>query len=164
MINTVKPLTIISGGQTGVDRAALDIAIETGIPHSGWCPQGRLAEDGTISDRYHLQETQDKDYKTRTRLNVQDSDGTLIINRGVLDGGTAITLRFAQDLKKPVLVINLEQQQIPGEISAWLSDQQIKVLNIAGPRESKRPGIYTESKKLLLKLLGQEIPGDVQLK
>ncbi len=140
---------IISGGQTGVDRAALDIAIESGIPHSGWCPHGRLAEDGVIPDRYLLLETEDTDYKTRTRLNVRDSDGTLIFNREPLDGGTAATVRFAIDFDKPYLVIDLDRLPDTKIIFEWLAGNNIQKLNIAGPRESKRPGIYSDAHKLL---------------
>src|SRR5436305_1193025 len=87
-----QPFTIFSGGQTGVDRAALDVALELGIPCSGWCPRGRRAEDGTIPPRYPLQETRSLAYPVRTRWNVRDSDGTLILTRGRPDRGTALTI------------------------------------------------------------------------
>ena len=137
-------MTIITGGQTGVDRAALDFAIEYDIQYSGWCPSGRLAEDGKIHGRYHLQETADTDYLTRTRLNVQGSDGTLILNREILDGGTAATVNFAVGMKKPYLIINLEHPPDTNVIHDWLAVNKIRKLNIAGPRESKCPGIYRQ--------------------
>lgn len=92
---------IVSGGQTGVDRGALDAAIFLGIAHGGWCPQGRLAEDGTIPPRYELTETNSSKYPIRTQQNVIDSDGTLILYAGELQGGTSLTLRFARERNKP---------------------------------------------------------------
>ena len=86
---------IISGGQTGADRAALDFAIDKGIPHGGWVPIGRLAEDGQIPDRYHLSEMNTKSYPKRTEQNVKDSDGTLIISHGLISGGSRYTLDMA---------------------------------------------------------------------
>ncbi|HSR12366.1 MAG TPA: putative molybdenum carrier protein, partial [Thermodesulfobacteriota bacterium] len=94
---------IISGGQTGVDRAALDVALELGIPAGGWCPKGRRAEDGRIPDYYPLQEASSPEYPVRTQLNVEDSDGTLILYRNSPAGGTALTIRLAKRLKKPHL-------------------------------------------------------------
>lgn len=136
---------IVSGGQTGADRAALDWAIARGIPHGGWCPRGRKAEDGAIGTRYALTETAGRDYRQRTRLNVEDSDGTLILNLGELEGGTQETLRFAGRLKKPCHVVQLDGAVPQGLTFAaleWLRAHRIRVLNVAGPRESKRPGMY----------------------
>ena len=99
---------IVSGGQTGADRAALDWAIGHGLPHGGWCPKGRLAEDGTIDGRYALQEARTTDYLDRTRQNVIDSDATLILNLGELNGGSQATQRFVEDLQKPCLVVQLD--------------------------------------------------------
>nr|WP_305800882.1 putative molybdenum carrier protein [Thiolapillus sp.] len=94
-----KPdIRIISGGQTGVDRAALDVALELGLRCGGWCPKGRLALDGPLDERYPLKETESADYSVRTRLNVRDADATLILNCGELSGGTAYTLRVAEEL------------------------------------------------------------------
>jgi hypothetical protein len=99
------PITkIISGGQTGVDRAALDVAIELELPCGGWCPRGRLAEDGTVPDRYPLQETRSAEYAERTERNVIDSDGTLIIATRPLTGGTALTVELAHRRDKPLLL------------------------------------------------------------
>ncbi|MCX8018628.1 MAG: putative molybdenum carrier protein, partial [Rhodocyclaceae bacterium] len=103
----VETARIISGGQTGVDRAALDWAIARGIPHGGWCPKGRLAEDGPIAPRYNLTETESADLGERTWCNVRDSDGTLILNRGDLSGGSLKTLYLAERLGRPCLVVPL---------------------------------------------------------
>src|SRR5262245_54833883 len=91
---------IISGGQSGVDRAALDVALELGIPCGGWCPKGRRAEDGPLPDRYPLDETQTSFYPERTRRNVRDSDGTLILADGAAKGGTALTIELAEQMQK----------------------------------------------------------------
>ena len=133
---------IVSGGQTGADRAGLDAALALGLPIGGWCPQGRRAEDGPIPDRYPLVETPEADYDTRTRRNVEDSDGTLILNLGKLDGGTALTAKLAKQIGKPCLIVALEDGIAPATFRDWLEANQIAVLNIAGPRESKRPGVY----------------------
>lgn len=154
---TGNPAKIISGGQTGADRAALDAAIYMGIPHGGNCPKGRPAEDGVLHERYQLTETESEGYRQRTKRNVLDSDGTLILNLGEFDGGTMSTERFTDKLAKPCLTIQLDS---PGSIEhkvhcirAWIEANQIKTLNVAGPRESKRPGIYQQSYKLLTQLL-----------
>lgn len=144
---------IIAGGQTGVDRAALDFAIETGIPHGGWCPLKRKAEDGVINDQYLLKETRDAGYSGRTRMNVRDSDGTLILNTGKLEGGTALTELFAKELGKPCLVLDLDNLPEKTVIHHWLITYKIRILNIAGPRASKRPGIYDKTRKILSQLL-----------
>ena len=136
---------IVSGGQTGADRAALDWAREHGVPHSGWCPKGRLAADGPLPAHYQLQETESAGYRQRTRLNVRDSDATLILNTGVLDGGTLQTLRFARTLGKPHLVIQLDEltlDEAAKQVRVWLGEGRFSTLNVAGPREEKRTGIY----------------------
>lgn len=144
---------IVSGGQTGVDRAALDAAIELDIPHGGWCPKGRIAEDGTLIAKYLLDETETNDYTIRTKFNVRDSDGTLIILRGVAEGGTAMTIEEALESEKPIFIYNLLENEPIEDIIEWIKSNHIKTLNIAGPRESKQPGIYTAAKKLLLRFL-----------
>ena len=156
------PSTIVSGGQTGVDRAALDIAIELNMPHSGWCPRGKLAEDGVIGEEYQLKETVESDYITRTRLNVRDSDGTLVLNRGALSGGTAATVGFAKQMQKPYLIINLDDPENNLIFHEWLIKNEIRVLNIAGPRESKQPGIYIQAKGVLITLLSDQPAVSVQ--
>lgn len=134
---------IVSGGQTGVDRAALDWAIKYGLPHGGWCPKGRVAEDGALDGRYALQETESDGYRQRTKRNVIDSDGTLILNFGELSDGSLTTLRFAERLGKPCLVVQLESEAAGvWQAAEWLRAHGVGIVNIAGPRESKRPGIY----------------------
>ena len=149
----VTSLRIISGGQTGVDRAALDIAIELGLEHGGWCPQGRRAEDGSIPPRYRLRETAEKDYSIRTRLNAMEADGTLILYRGELEGGSELTVQFAGAMHKPVLIVDLDHPVAAGTVKDWLHRHHIGTLNIAGPRESKHPGIYNQAVDLLRGLL-----------
>jgi hypothetical protein len=133
--------SIISGGQTGVDRAALDVALELGLACGGWCPKGRKAEDGAIDARYPLKETPSEDCAQRTEWNVRDSDGTLILCRGPLIGGTAFTLACATKLRKPSLVVDLDASPDPEEVRFWLIDRKIHTLNVAGPRESISHGI-----------------------
>jgi hypothetical protein len=132
---------MVSGGQTGVDRAALDVAIALGIGHGGWCPQGRRAEDGVVPMRYALRETESRDYAVRTEQNVVDSDATLILCRGPLGGGTALTRELALRHGKPLLVVDLDGPTEPSAVRAWLEAHRIAVLNVAGPRESGCPGI-----------------------
>jgi hypothetical protein len=143
---------IISGGQTGADRGALDFAIKHGYTHGGWAPRGREAEDGRIPLKYQLTELADGGYRQRTRRNVEDSDGTLIVNLGELDGGTLATQDFARQRSKPYLVVQLDARittDVATSVLAWLREHVIKTLNVAGPRESKRPGIYRLTGELL---------------
>ncbi len=154
--------TIISGGQTGADRAALDFAIEHGYLHGGWTPSGRQAEDGRIPLKYQLTELSGSGYRQRTRLNVEDSDATLILNIGELQGGTLATKAFAQKLGKAHLLIQVDGQTPPGAaalLSAWLGQHSIQTLNVAGPRESKRPGVYDLTRQLLTSAHAQFAPG-----
>ena len=143
---------IISGGQTGADRAGLDVGLALNIPVGGWCPQGRRAEDGPIPSRSPLVKTPERNYQTRTRRNVEDSDGTLILNRGQLDGGTALTVKLARQMGKPCLIVALEEGIEQEAFQAWLDANQIAVLNVAGPRESKRPGVYDAACRCLASL------------
>lgn len=150
------PGKIVSGGQTGIDRAALDVAIELGIPHGGWCPRGRLAEDGTISDQYQLTEHRSAQYKARTLQNVLDSDATLILYRGKLSGGTRLTQRYAIEADRALMVIAIDEACRAGAFWDWLDDCQPNTLNIAGPRESNHPGIYKSGSDSLRKLLDRK--------
>jgi hypothetical protein len=136
---------VVSGGQTGVDRAALDVALEAGIPCGGWCPRGRTAEDGRLPSRYPLWETPSDSYAQRTEWNVRDSDGTLILTRGDLEGGTALTEKCAGKLGKSCLIIDLAGAPAPELVLDWLREHRIGVLNVAGPRESGCLGIYREA-------------------
>jgi hypothetical protein len=143
---------IVSGGQTGVDRAALDFAIEHDYTHGGWVPHGRKAEDGVIPLKYQLTELTEGGYRQRTRRNVEDSDGTLVVNLGELNDGTLATQVFAKKMNKPYLVVPLDSgvtMEAVDSIVDWLRQHAIKTLNIAGPRESKRPGIYCLTRELL---------------
>lgn len=144
---------IISGGQTGVDRAALDVARALYIEHGGWCPRGRRAEDGVIPPEYNLEEASSDEYPLRTEWNVRDSDGTLILTRGRPQGGTALTINIARRLGKPRLVIDMEKSPTRAEVRRWVEAEEIRILNVAGPRESGRPGTYQEAKALLRRLL-----------
>ena len=143
---------IVSGGQTGADRAALDWAIRNGVPHGGWCPRGRTAEDGVLPAKYELREAESPDYRWRTRQNVTDSDATLILNIEALDGGTLETAKFAKSFGKPHLILQLDcgvRNEDVQQLLDWLQRESIGTLNIAGPRESKRPGIYALTCELL---------------
>lgn len=144
---------IISGGQTGVDRAALDLALELGLPCGGWCPKGRKAEDGPIAARYPLKETPAEEYVQRTEWNVRDSDGTLVLTRGHPSEGTAFTIEVAMRQGKPCLVLDLTESPNASEVPAWANKHGIRVLNVAGPREKKSPGIYAQARKFLHKVL-----------
>jgi len=144
---------IVSGGQTGVDRAALDTAIALGLEHGGWCPLGRRAEDGAIPDCYQMTETDSVLYAVRTELNIVDSDATLILAAGPLHGGTELTRRFARRYQRPYLVVDLQNDPEPQRVRAWLEQHAIRTLNIAGPRESTAPGITPIVAKFLRELL-----------
>ncbi len=143
------PERIISGGQTGVDRAALDTAIELNIEHGGWCPAGRLSEDGPIPSRYALKETRSHEYPVRTEQNIADSSATLILHEGKLQGGTLLTKRLCHKRGKPYYTVKIGISMIV-TVREWLTIQTPEVLNIAGPRESSSPGIYSRSRKFLL--------------
>ncbi|WP_232008909.1 putative molybdenum carrier protein [Geobacter sulfurreducens] len=138
---------VISGGQTGVDRAGLDAAMRAGIPVGGYCPKGRKSEDGTIPDIYPLEELATTQYYVRTEKNVIVSDGTLIFNKGTLSQGTKLTYDCATKHLKPCLIVQLDAEQMiePSQVIRWIQGQQISILNIAGPKESKCPGIYANS-------------------
>ncbi len=144
-------LVIVSGGQTGVDQAALDAALQTGLPTAGWCPRGRRCETGRISRQYPLQETPAAGYAVRTEWNVRDSDGTLIVVLRHITGGTALTVRLAEQYGRPLHIArllqngeedeNLFQEQIDTVVD-WLKDHKIRVLNVAGPRGSSDARVY----------------------
>jgi len=146
------PKRIVSGGQTGVDRAALDAALEAGLSCGGLAPKGRRAEDGIIPERYPLEECDSADYAVRTELNVVRSDATLILNRGRLSSGTWLTKEYCVRHKKPFIVVQIDQLSTgaaAAEVNRFLAEARPNVLNIAGPRESKSPGIYDLSFEIL---------------
>ena len=138
-------IKIISGGQTGADQAALDFAIENGIPHGGWIPKGRKTEDGILPDKYHLDEMPTASYPKRTEKNILDSDGTLIFSRGKLTGGSALTRKLAKQHDRPWLHVDLDKvvaTEAVQMIAGWVGDNDIQTLNVAGPRASKDPLIH----------------------
>lgn len=149
-------VTIISGAQTGVDRAALDAAIACGLGYGGSIPRGRLAEDGPIDTRYTgLEELDSDDYALRTQRNVRDADATLILYPAELEGGTALTQRIAHRLNRPVLLVDIEKETERSaiiRIRSWIEELEPAVLNIAGPRESRHPGLYDRTRTLLEEL------------
>ncbi len=157
----MQPREIWSGGQTGVDRAGWDAARAVGIPINGWVPRGRLAEDGQVPAGYgKLMQTTTADYLERTTANVRDSDATLILFRGELTGGTAFTHDEAIRLGKPVLAVDLASHDpdvLVGQIREWLAALEAQRLNVAGPRESKCPGIHDEAAGVLRIVLEEAI-------
>lgn len=142
-----------SGGQTGVDRGALDaalaVAAQSGLSVGGWCPRGRWAEDGVIPARYPLTETPSADPSQRTEWNVRDADGTLILSRGRVEGGTQQTAAVAQRLQRPLLIIDPAATEASAMILNWLGAHGIRTLNVAGPRESEQPGSGARARRLL---------------
>jgi len=148
---------IISGGQTGADRAALDWAIRRGLPHGGWCPKGRKAEDGTIDQRYNLVETPSEDYSQRTKWNVRDSDGTAVFSiRGALRGGSLLTAELAGQYDKPMIHLRQEDERTnhARELRSFIDEFGISVLNVAGPRESDEPDVYRFVARVLAEAFG----------
>jgi hypothetical protein len=158
VIGKSLPSKIISGGQTGADRAALDVAITQKIPCGGWCPADRRAEDGAIPDRYPLTPLPNAGYRQRTRQNVIDSDGTVILAFGKLTGGSRATAGYARQFHKPLLVIDADMTK-PRDaailIAVFLLRHRIHVLNIAGPRASGQPAIYGYVCEVLTPLLSK---------
>jgi len=160
---------VVSGGQTGVDRAALDIAMALGIPVGGWCPRGRRSEDGRISERYPLQETPGANYSIRTEWNVRDSDGTVLLTWGAISGGTRLTRDFAERYGRPHWSCDIRPARSVGQLlfepeledssrtisgfCEWMREHQIEVLNIAGPRGSTAAELQPQAETFLRVLL-----------
>jgi len=146
---------IVSGGQTGADRAGIDAAIESGVDYGGWLPKDRKAEDGIVSPKYtKLKEMTKGGYSKRTEQNIIDSDGTVIFGHGKLTTGSALTLKFAKQYKKPYLHIDLDIVQNPvPSIKDWIIDWDIKTLNIAGRKASKATQIYDKVKDIIKQVL-----------
>jgi hypothetical protein len=149
---------LVSGGQTGVDRAALDTALELGIPCGGWCPRGRRAEDGTIPDHYPLTETSSTEYRQRTEWNVRDADGTLILTWGEPAGGTLLTVQVCRNRRKPHYIVDLaeaDQQAAVGMVRDWIAASLPGgILNVAGPRASQDAAVVERAKAFLRAVLG----------
>ena len=148
-------MKIVSGGQSGADLAALDAAIFSGIEHGGWLPKGRKTENGPLPFKYNLKELTTGKYRARTEQNVIDSDGTLICSFGPLTGGSALTEAFTIKHHRPCLHIDFEL--FPGDkavaaVERWFHDNQIQILNVAGPRASNDPRIYNAVFTLIQKM------------
>ncbi|MBT6751825.1 MAG: hypothetical protein HOA72_23195, partial [Desulfobacula sp.] len=147
---------IISGGQTGADQAALDVAIKFNIDHGGWIPRGRRTEKGPLPDKYQLKEMDTTDYRERTKLNIMDSHGTVIIFRGKLTGGSKLTKSYAKVVGKPncsLDLLNHEEFEAAIILRSFIMENQIDILNVAGPRLSNCPGIYMDVKIVLETML-----------
>lgn len=147
---------IVSGGQTGADRGALQAALNTKTDHGGWCPKGRRSENGPIPDCFHLKETETSSYPSRTWKNVRDSDGTLILTQGVAERGSKLTIEFCKKQEKPWLHVRLEKwtaSQKVRMIKSWIRRNSIHVCNVAGNRESKTPGIEKETEQLITQVI-----------
>ena len=145
---------IISGGQTGADRAGLDLAIKHNIPYGGWLPKGRKTEDGKLPDSYLLQEMPTPEYSKRTEKNVLEGDGTVIVSHGFLTGGSALTKEFAKQHRKPWIHIDFKELSIPdaaARLLSWIERNNIRILNVAGARAGKDPKIYEVTINLLEK-------------
>jgi hypothetical protein len=143
---------VVSGGQTGVDRAALDVALELGVPCGGWCPKGRRAEDGPLDARYPLTETPWSGYPQRTEWNVRDSDGTLVLSFGEPDRGTALTVKLVARHRRPCLVLDLSAAPDVEKVRSWARANGVAALNVAGPRESSAPGVNGRAAEFLRRL------------
>ena len=153
------PLTIVSGGQTGADRAALDFAIAAGLPHEGWCPRGRLAEDGPLAACYALRETETDRYAERTRLNVRDSDATVVLTlTPELTGGTRLTSEIATELRKPLLHLCAAATgplEAAVTLRQFVAEHGVRRLNVAGPRASQEPQIGALVEAVLTAAIGK---------
>jgi hypothetical protein len=150
-----RPLRVVSGGQTGVDRGALDAALDLGVPCGGWCPAGRLAEDGVIPARYPVTELRGAGYEERTRKNVEDSDGTLIVTFGHASGGTAHTISFCEKLARPHLIVDGASVTLDEAVRRavrFVRERCIGRLNVAGPRASGEPRAHEYAYALIREL------------
>lgn len=147
---------IVSGGQTGVDRGALDAALAAGVACGGACPAGRLAEDGRIPDRYPLTPLDDPGYAARTEANVRDTDATLVLCPGPPTGGTALTIQFAERHRRPVCLIDAERldaAEAGREAKRFVAEHDVRRLNVAGPRASGWPQGAEYARRVVAALL-----------
>jgi hypothetical protein len=145
---------IVSGGQAGVDRGALDAAIAAGLAHGGWCPRGRRGEDGVIPAKYRLAETPFSRYAVRTAWNVRDSDATLVLASGQPAGGTKLTVAFARRFGRSCLIVDLDGDADAEAVAEWIGERGVGVLNVAGPRESETPGIGEKARRFVAAVIG----------
>jgi hypothetical protein len=156
-------MKIISGGQTGVDQGGLDFALKRGWPCGGWCPPGRRCETGRIPGRYPVREVEAGDYNERTRRNIQDADATLVITQyGFKEEGTDLTLSWCEEYGRPSFHFDISHPGIIhpqdlSDLSNWLKNNQIEVLNVAGNRESNSPGIQAYTLTLLERLFFPQV-------
>jgi hypothetical protein len=151
----MKPITIVSGGQTGADRAALHWALSRGVPCGGWCPKGRKTEDGPIDPKYPLKEAPSASYLQRAEWNVRDSDATVLFSIDPkLSGGSKRTIEFAHKHRKPHLHLRAGDAKPADALRAFVEQHGVKVLNVAGPRASKEPGVLNFLAAVLDRVLG----------
>lgn len=158
-------MKIVSGGQTGADRAALDVAIALSIPYGGWCPKGGWAEDmpnppGLLNCYFQLKETESNDPAERTQFNVRDSNATLVViteSSQNTSPGTLLTRKTAEKLQRPILIIPADQSEAANKLEEWLSKLNVEIFNVAGPRESEAPGLYLLTRALLEKVFSPNI-------
>lgn len=149
----MNKLKIITGGQTGVDQGALDFALDSNFECGGYCTKGRKSELGTIPYKYPLTEIESEEYVDRTRKNVIESDGTVILKDSVkMKEGTLETIKFCKGLSRPYIIINIDEDIDKSDFQKWLEQNKIKILNIAGNRESENPGIRGKSYLFLVRL------------
>lgn len=145
-------MKVISGGQTGADRGGLEAAIDLGLEHGGWCPRGRRAEDGAVPARFGLEETPTADYPERTGRNVVSSDATVVFTFGAARGGSELTLRLAREHRRPHLHVDLGKLGDEGasaRLREWLRAASVRVLNVAGSRESEAAGIGERVRRIV---------------
>lgn len=155
-VSALTGLRIVSGGQTGVDRGALSAALAAGVECGGWCPAGRVAEDGVIPENFPVQELAGGGYRDRTRKNVLDSDATLVLINGQLEGGTAMTVADCQDNDKPVLTLDarhVTQDAAAVKAMEFVHAHKVETLNLAGPRASKWPAAEVFSSAVVSQLI-----------
>ena len=156
-MGTVKLRKIVSGGQTGADQGALSACVQAGFPYGGWIPKGRRTEKGKVPARYRMRQHWSRHYPPRTEKNVADSDGTVIFTYGKPDGGSRLTIDFAKKHGKPCLAVDATRphDEIVARVVRWIRRRlpDGAVLNVAGSRRSKAPGIHMAVKRAMRDVL-----------